>query len=90
MLIPKKAIPDSFTNFRPVSLCNFFNKMLSKLLANRMVDVLPRLIFREQGAVVRGREIADNVLLAQELISCMGKKNRGGNVAIKLHIGESL
>mgnify|MGYP004722862027 CR=1 FL=1 len=33
---------------------------------------------------MKGRQIADNFLLAQELLTGIGKSNRGGNVVIKL------
>ncbi|XP_071933109.1 uncharacterized protein [Coffea arabica] len=30
VLLPKVSNPQTFSNFRPISLCNFFNKLLSK------------------------------------------------------------
>ena len=35
-LIPKKDNPSSFSEFRPISLCNFLYKMFTKLLASRL------------------------------------------------------
>lgn len=38
-----------------------------KILANRLKSVLPRIVGREQGAFVVGRNISDNILMATEL-----------------------
>ena len=44
VLIPKIAHPQNFSQFRPISLCNFVNKVLSRILADRLATVLSRLI----------------------------------------------
>ena len=33
---------------RPISLCNFLNKIFTRIICNRMRDILPNLIFAEQ------------------------------------------
>ena len=84
VLLPKVEHPQDFTQFRPISLCNFANKIISKLLSERLAKILPRLISPQQSGFVKGRQIADNFLLAQELVSDITRSNRGGNVVIKL------
>lgn len=49
-----------------------------------MAGILPRIISREQSAFVRGCDIADNILLVQELVTYMGYPKSGENIAIKL------
>ena len=64
MLLPKVNFPQDFSQFRPISLCNFVNKVISKLLAVRLAKVLPSVISPQQSGFVKGRQIFDNFLLA--------------------------
>ncbi|XP_071928030.1 uncharacterized protein [Coffea arabica] len=89
VLIPKMSIPQEFSQFRPVSLCNFFNKLISRILADRVAYVLPKIISPQQTGFVKGRNISENFLLAQEIISGIGKKKRGGNVVMKLDMSKA-
>nr|XP_027120574.1 uncharacterized protein LOC113737562 [Coffea arabica] len=81
VLIPKVPNPQDFSKFRPISLCNFFNKVLSRILADRLATILPKVISPQQTGFVKGRNITENYLLAQELLSGIRHKSRGGNVA---------
>ncbi|XP_071929043.1 uncharacterized protein [Coffea arabica] len=89
VLIPKMPNPQDFSQYRPISLCNFFNKLLSRILADRIAYVLPKIISPQQTGFVKGRNITDNFLLAQEIVSGIGKKNRGGNVVMKLDMSKA-
>lgn len=39
ILIPKLTNPENFSDFRPVSLCNFSYKIISKILATRLESI---------------------------------------------------
>ena len=43
-LIPKNVGADSLENYRPISLCNFIYKIISKLLADRLQKVIHKII----------------------------------------------
>lgn len=82
--IPKVENPSSFKDLRPISLCNFCNKVRTKLLSVRLGKALPLIISDNQGVFTKGRVIHANILLAQELMSHLGKKVNGSNIVLKL------
>ena len=50
-LMPKEKGATSFDRFRPISLCNIGYKIITKVIANRLKDVLPRIIPENQGGL---------------------------------------
>jgi hypothetical protein len=67
-LVPKKVNPSTMGDFRPIACCNVVYKCNTKILANRMLLFLSELISMNQTAFIPSRSIAENVLLAQELV----------------------
>ncbi|XP_074305627.1 uncharacterized protein LOC141640848 [Silene latifolia] len=73
-LIPKCDRPSSVKQFRPIACCNMIYKVISKLLCNRLAQVLPDLISENQGAFIKGRSIIENVLICQDLVNMYNRK----------------
>ena len=67
-LIPKKPGADEITDFRPISLVGGMYKILAKILANRLSTVLGKVVSSSQNAFVKGRQILDSVLIANECL----------------------
>nr|GEU76060.1 hypothetical protein [Tanacetum cinerariifolium] len=67
-LIPKVSSLARVNDYRPISCCNVLFKCISKIIANHIKESLKMLVSSNQSAFVPGRNIADNILLTQELM----------------------
>lgn len=74
VLIPKTNNPTSLKMFRPISLSSVVYKTITKIVTNKLKEVLPRLIGPNQTSFIPGRHITENIVIAQEVIHFMRKK----------------
>lgn len=88
VLIPKCDNPVAMKDRRLISLCNVIYKIMSKVLANRPKQILPKCIYETQSAFVEGISILDNALVTFEIIHHMKckTKRKNGDVALKIDI----
>lgn len=54
-LIPKGEVPESLSQFRPISLSNVLLKVVSKILANRLKPLMTKLTNQFQSRFIPGR-----------------------------------
>ncbi|XP_074283365.1 uncharacterized protein LOC141607914 [Silene latifolia] len=85
-LIPKKAIPNAVTDYRPICCCTVFYKTVSKILANRLQSILPSIVGAEQVAFIKGRSIFENIILSQTLVKGYNRANISPRCMIKVDI----
>jgi len=85
-LFRKRNLQPPFSDFRPISLCNFSYKVITKILSNRLSRLLPLIISKEQGAFVKDRLISDNITIAHELVREIDRHTYGGNIIFKLYM----
>lgn len=80
----------SMKDFRSVSLSNIPYKIISKVIANRLKPLWPKIISEEQPTFVEDCSIMDNVLLALEVIHHMRSKSMGkiGEISLKVDISK--
>ncbi|XP_020592251.1 uncharacterized protein LOC110032829 [Phalaenopsis equestris] len=88
-LIPKNSSRIGWGDFRPISLTNVLSKVISKVINHRLQPHLQQLICNNQVTFVKGRQISDNILLAQEFLLDLDRKCRGSNLILKLDIQKS-
>jgi hypothetical protein len=69
--VPKSAKASNVKDFRPIRLCNVLYKVIVKVLANRLKQVLPKIISQQQSAFLLGRLISENILVANEALHTM-------------------
>ena len=79
-LIPKDSSPSSFNKFLPISLCNVSYKIITKIMANRIKNIMPKIISINQGGFARQRHIMINVILLWEAIHSNKKRKEKGMV----------
>ena len=85
-LIPKVAGPTFVRDFRPISCCNVMLKIITKLLARRVRQVMGPLVSDCQGAFVSGRSMFHNIVVANEVIRGYGRANMPPRCTIKVDL----
>lgn len=87
VLIPKVTKPEYITQFRPISLCNVLFKTITKAMVGRLKSIMPKLIGLAQSSFIPGRLSADNIVVVQEAVHSMKKKQgRKGWMLLKLDL----
>ncbi|XP_021848075.2 uncharacterized protein [Spinacia oleracea] len=85
-LIPKVKCPRNVSEFRPISCCNTLYKCVTKVLCARLRQILPDLIFENQGGFVHGRYIVHNIMVVQDLVRHYGRKGVKPSCLMKIDL----
>ncbi|PRQ24992.1 putative RNA-directed DNA polymerase [Rosa chinensis] len=89
ILVPKKDEADSISDYRPIALANFTFKVITKILADRLGLVASRIVSSNQSGFIKGRSIADPIILTSECVNLLDRESKWGNLAIKLDISKA-
>ena len=79
-LIPKCVSALGINEYKPISLVGCIYKILAKVLANRLRDVMDEVIGPNQFSFIKGRQMLDCSLVANEVIDDIKRKGIGGMV----------
>lgn len=82
---------ESIRDLRPISLCNVLYKIIAKILTLRLQPYMDAIIGEEQNSFIKGRLIADNILIGHDLSHSMNQKKTGNkfSMAIKLDVSKA-
>lgn len=86
VLIPKFVGDDKIENFRPIALANFQFKTITKVIAERLEVIAPKIIFENQRGFARERYISYYICIAFEAINMLDHRLFGGNLDMKFDI----
>lgn len=76
-LTPKVSNPTWMRDFQAIRMSNVVNKILSKVIANRLKWVLPKVISKNWSDFVPGKLITNKVIVAFEIFLSMKNRKKG-------------
>ena len=84
-LKPKKDKPLSFTDIRPISLCNLIYKLIAKVATQRLKPFLEKFITPQQFGFLKNRQISEPLAITQEVLHSVKTRNKS-SLVLKLDL----
>nr|XP_033517244.1 uncharacterized protein LOC104116348 [Nicotiana tomentosiformis] len=76
--------PVTIKDFRPIACCTVLYKLISKVIAGRLQKIMSHIISEAQARFIPGRKIADNIILAHELVKAYNRKHISPRCMLKV------
>ena len=67
-LVPKVLNPKTTNELRPIACCNIIYKLITKMMCNRLKEILHDIIATNQAAFVIDRSTIYNVMIREDLV----------------------
>jgi hypothetical protein len=78
-LVPKGSDADKIQKYRPICLFNVVFKIITKILCNRLIAIVEKVIKNSQTAFIKGRYILDGVVSLHEILNEIHRKKKMGS-----------
>jgi hypothetical protein len=75
-LVPKGSDADKIQKYRPICLLNVVFKIITKILCNRLIAIVEKVIKISQTAFIKGRYILDGVVSLHEILNEIHRKKK--------------
>ncbi|KAL2246328.1 UNVERIFIED_CONTAM: Retrovirus-related Pol polyprotein from type-2 retrotransposable element R2DM, partial [Sesamum indicum] len=85
-VVADQSIPLPLLDYRPISCCNVIYKAITKIISDRLAPALEHLIDHCQSAFIGGRNITDNIFLAQEMVRQYSRKRISPRCTINIDL----
>lgn len=85
-LVPKISNDVHVKDYRPVACCTVLYKIISKVIINRLQNILPEIVGESQSAFIKGRVIFDNIILSHEIAKGYYRKNISLRCMLKIDL----
>lgn len=89
-LIPKIDFASKVDEYRPIALCNVVYKLITKIIAGRLRNLLDIVVHPSQAAFVPNRSISDNIIINHEIMFYLKNiKERKCFIKIKVDLAKA-
>lgn len=85
-LIPKTSNPSRLEDFRPIACCGVLYKIISKLMAGKLKNVIEDLVSTNQSGFIPGRSITDRILVADDIVRNYHRDGISKRCTIKIDV----
>lgn len=86
-LILKGDNPQEINDFRPICIIDSIYRILSKILANRIKNVMNILVSKSQTSFLAGRQMLDGILVVNEVLD-FARHNKEKGLLVKVNFAK--